>query len=132
MVKREHLIHVDMYPIHHLSPSYADNDDTTLIDKLETSVVAYIYTSRPACPFGLDDVFRINTGVLRCMMMYRTISEPRIIYIYLYFSNTGTLIVRREYIRTFEMYPLKLSLLLFISMYRWLIIIIVVKAVWRH
>jgi len=65
-------------------------------------------------------------------MMYRTISEPRIIYIYLYFSNTGTLIVRREYIRTFEMYPLKLSLLLFISMYRWLIIIIVVKAVWRH
>jgi hypothetical protein len=67
---------------------------------------------------------------LRCMMMYRTISEPRIIYIYFY--NTGTLIVWREYIRTFEMYPLKLSLLLFISMYRWLIIIIVVKAVWRH
>ena len=98
MVKTEDLIYGEMYRIHHLSPSYADDDadDTTLIVQLETSVGAYIYTSWPACPFGLDDVFRINTGVLRCMMMYRTISEPRIIYIYFY--NTGTLIVRREYI----------------------------------
>ena len=68
-----------MYCIHQLSPSYADDDDTTLIVLLKTCVGAYIYTSCPACPFGLDDVFRINTGVLRCRMMYRTIIEPRII-----------------------------------------------------
>ena len=85
MVKAEDLIHGGMYRIHHLSTSYADEDDnTTLIIQLETSVGAYIYTSWTACPFGHDDVFRINTGVLRCVMMYRTISEPRIIYIYIF------------------------------------------------
>jgi hypothetical protein len=87
MVKTEDLTQGEMYRIHHLSPSYADDDDT-LIVQLDTCVGAYIYTSWLACPFGLDDVFRINTGVLRCMMMYRTISEPRTIFIYIYISIT--------------------------------------------
>jgi len=46
-----------------LSPSYADEDDndTTLIVQHNTCVVAYIYTSWFACPFGLDDVLHINS-----------------------------------------------------------------------
>jgi hypothetical protein len=64
MVKTEDLKQGEMYRIQHLSPSYAD-EDNTLIVQLEASVGAYIYTSWPACRFGLEDVFRINTGVLR-------------------------------------------------------------------
>jgi len=60
------------------------------------------------------------------------ISEPHIIYIYLYFCNTGKLIVRREYNQSYEMYSLKPNTLLFISKYRWFTIIIVVMAVWQH
>ena len=103
MVKTEDLTQGEMYRIHYLSPFYPDDDDddddddTTMIFHLDTYEGAFIYTSWPACPFDLDDVFRINTGVLRCMMMYRTNSDPRIICIYLYFYNTGTL-VRCEYI----------------------------------
>jgi len=54
-----------MYRIHHLSPFYTDDDDgddMTMIVQLEACVGASIHTSWPACPFGLDDVFRINTG----------------------------------------------------------------------
>jgi hypothetical protein len=84
MVKTEDLIQGQMYRIHHLSPSYDDDDiATTLVVQLETCAAAYIFTSWPACPFGPADVFCINTGVLRWMMMCRTISEPRIIHIYL-------------------------------------------------
>ena len=58
-VKTEDLTQGEMYRIHHLSPSYADDDDddnTTFIVQLETCAGAYIYTSWPACPFGVDDV----------------------------------------------------------------------------
>jgi len=62
-----------MYRIQHLSPSY--DDDTSMIVQLDTCEGAYIYTSWPACPFDIDDLSRINNGVLKCMMTYRTISE---------------------------------------------------------
>ena len=76
MVKTEDLTPRDVYRIHHPSPSYTyDDDDTTVIVQLETYEGAYIYTSWPACPLDLDVVFRINTGVLKYMMTYRTISE---------------------------------------------------------
>ena len=91
MVKTEDFTQGEVYRIQHLSPSYADyDDDTTAIVQLEACQGSYIYTSWLACPFNLDDVSRINTGVLKCMMVYRTFSEPRIIYIYLYTDNTGT------------------------------------------
>jgi hypothetical protein len=133
MFSTEDLTEGEMYHIQHLNPSDADYDDgdTTVIVLLETYEGAYIYTSWPACPLDFDDVFRINKGALKCMMTYRTISEPRIFYIFLYFNNAGIFIVRREYIQTYEMHSLKLNMLLFISMDRWLIIIVIMAA-WRH
>jgi len=104
MIKTEDLTQGDVYRMNHLSPSYADDDDTTVIVQLETCEDAYIYTSWPACPFDLDDVSRINTGVLQCVMTYRKISEPRIVYIYIYIDNTGIFFVRRGYIQTGEMF----------------------------
>ena len=82
MVKIEDLTQGEVYHIQHLSPSYEDDDDdTTVIVQLETFEGASIYTSWPACPFNPDDVSRINTGVLKCMMVYRMFSKLRI-YIY--------------------------------------------------
>jgi len=95
MVKTEDLTQGEVYRKHHFSPSYDDDDDTTMKVHLETNEGASIYTSWPACPFELYDVFLINTGVLKCVMTYRTISEPRIISIY--FNKSGILMVRREY-----------------------------------
>ena len=103
MVKTEDLTQGEVYRIQHLSPSYAD-DDTTAIVQLEACQGSYIYTSWLACPFNLDDVSRINTGVLKCMMVYRTFSEPRIIYIYLSIVNTVIFFIRRRYIQAGEMF----------------------------
>jgi len=88
MAKTEDVTQGLMYRIKHLSQSDADDDDvddTTVFVQLETYEGAYFYTSWPACPFELDYVSRINNGVLKCTMAYRTISETRvsgIIYIY--------------------------------------------------
>ena len=47
MVKTEDLTQGEVYRIHNLSPSYADDDDgdTTMIVQLETYGGAYVYTS---------------------------------------------------------------------------------------
>ena len=74
-------------------PSDADDyDDGTAIIQLQTSEGDYIYSSRQKCPFTPDDFSLVNNGVMMCTMMYMTISEHRvnaIIYIHLYFANTG-------------------------------------------
>ena len=84
MVKMEDLTEGQLYRIQHLSPSYVDDDYTTVIVQLETSEGAYAYTSWPPCPFDLDDVSRIKIGVSKCMMMNRMFNESRIIYISIY------------------------------------------------
>ena len=71
-----------------------------MIVQLETYESAYIYTSLPACLFDLDYVSSINNGELKCMMKYRTISEPRvsgIIHIYLYIDNVDILMMILAY-----------------------------------
>ena len=101
MVKTEDLTQREVYCIQHLSPSYGDgdddDDDTSMIVQLETCQGADIYTSLPACPFDIDDVSRMNNGILKCMMTYRTITEPRIVYIFIYIDYTDIVIVRHEY-----------------------------------
>jgi hypothetical protein len=90
-VKTEDQPQGEMYRIRNMSPSYEDDDDgddnRTLRVQLKTCAGFYINTSWPECPFGLDDVFRSNTELLRYMMMCRMISD-RVSSIYVYISTT--------------------------------------------